>query len=163
MLDSSRGKPAGGGALVQSSETVLHIDAADLTIPPDALLFRFSRSSGPGGQNVNRVATRVELVFDVTGSPILTDHQRAQVHEALASYIDKEGVLHLVSQRTRSQWRNRQDVLARFQFLLGQALSPRKERRPRRPLLVSKQRRMAEKRRRSEIKRNRGPVAADSE
>ncbi len=149
--------------MVQSSEAVLHIYATDLTIPLDALLFRFSRSSGPGGQHVNRVATRVELVFDVTGSPILTDHQRAQVHEALASYIDKEGVLHLVSQRTRSQWRNRQDVLARFQFLLGQALSPRKERRPRRPPGASKERRMAEKRRRSKIKRNRGPVAADFE
>ncbi len=149
--------------MVQSSAAVLHIYAADLTIPLDALLFRFSRSSGPGGQHVNRVATRVELVFDVTGSPILTDHQRAQVHEALASYIDKEGVLHLVSQRTRSQWRNRQDVLARFQILLGQALSPRKERRPRRPPRVSEERRMAEKRRRSEIKRNRGPVADDVE
>ena len=147
--------------MVQSSEAVLHIDAADLTMPLDALLFRFSRSSGPGGQNVNRVATRVELVFDVTGSPILTDHQRAQVHETLGSYIDKEGVLHLVSQRTRSQWRNRQDVLARFQFLLGQALRPRKARRPMRPPRVAKARRLAEKRRRSEIKRNRGPVAAD--
>ncbi len=147
--------------MVQSSEAVLHIYAADLTIPLDALLFRFSRSSGPGGQHVNRVATRVELVFDVTGSPILTDHQRAQVHEALASYIDKEGVLHLVSQRTRSQWHNRQDVLARFQFLLGQALCPRKERRQMSPPRVSKERRMTEKRHRSEIKRNRGPVAAD--
>ncbi len=135
--------------MAQISPAVLRIDAADLTIPLAALLFRFSRSSGPGGQHVNRSATRVELVFDVTGSLILTDLQRAQVHEALASHIDQEGVLHLVSQRTRSQWRNRQDVLARFQFLLGQALRPRKARR------------LAEKRRRSEIKRNRGPVAAD--
>ena len=149
--------------MAQSSSPALRIDAADLTIPLDALLFRFSRSSGPGGQHVNRSATRVELVFDVTGSLILTDQQRAQVHEALASYIDKEGVLHLVSQRTRSQWRNRQDVLARFQFLLDQALRPRKERRPMRPPKVSKARRMAEKRRRSQIKSNRGPVAADVE
>ena len=149
--------------MAQSSKMVLRIDAADLTIPLDALLFRFSRSSGPGGQHVNRSATRAELVFDVTGSLILTDQQRAKVHEALASYIDKEGVLHLVSQHTRSQWRNRQDVLARFQFLLGQALCPRKERRPIRPPRVSKARRMAEKRRRSQIKRNRGPVASDVE
>ena len=147
----------------KSSSAAWRIDAADLTIPHDALLFRFSRSSGPGGQHVNRSATRVELVFDVTGSLILTDQQRTQVHEALASYIDKEGVLHLVSQRTRSQWRNRQDVLARFHFLLDQALRPRKERRPRRPPRASKERRMAEKRRRSEIKRKRGPVAADFE
>ncbi len=149
--------------MAQGSPAVLRIDAADLAIPLDTLLFRFSRSSGPGGQHVNRSATRVELVFDVTGSLILTDQQRAQVHEALASYIDKEGVLRLVSQRTRSQWRNRQDVLARFQFLLDQALRPRKERRPISPPRVSKVRRMAEKRRRSQIKRDRGPVAADVE
>lgn len=135
----------------------------DLAIPLSELRFQFSRSSGPGGQNVNRLATRVELIFDVVHAPSLSDAQRAQVKRALKSYIDGEGLLHLVSQRSRSQWRNREDVITRFQGLIERALRPRKKRRPTRPTKTSEARRLAEKRQRSEAKRRRRRVSADSE
>ena len=134
----------------------------DLSIPMSELHFRFSRSSGPGGQHVNRAATRVELCFDVARSPSLNETQRALLLEALKAYTDNEGILHLVSQRSRSQWRNRQDVTARFQGLLRRALRPRKVRRLTRPTRASRERRLAEKRRRSEVKKIRRRVRADN-
>ena len=87
-------------------ENVLHITNT-ITIPLSELSFRFARSSGPGGQHVNRSATRVELLFDVAGSPSLTEAQRERALKALSSYIDSDGVLHLSSQTFRSQLRNR--------------------------------------------------------
>src|SRR5215218_2909267 len=89
-----------------------------LEIPLSELHFQFSRSGGPGGQHVNRSATQVELTFDVAGSPCLNDTQRARILAALRSYIDTRGTLHLSSQTTRSQHRNRAEVIARFQGLL---------------------------------------------
>jgi len=139
-----------------SNDTTLRITET-LAIPLDELRFRFSRSSGPGGQNVQRSATRVELVFDVLHSPSLSDAQRAHILKELKSTIDKEGILHLVSQRTRSRWRNREDVIARFQELLRWALRPRKKRQPTQPSRAAKERRLAQKRRRSEIKHQRRP------
>ncbi len=134
----------------------------DLDIPLSELRFRFSRSSGPGGQHVNRTSTRVELCFDVASSPSLSDAQRTQLLEALKPYTDNEGILHLVSQRSRSQWRNRQDTIARFQGLLRRALRPRKVRRLTRPTRASRERRLAEKRQRSELKKSRRKVRAEN-
>jgi ribosome-associated protein len=131
----------------------------NLSIPLSELRFQFSRSSGPGGQNVNRLATRVELIFDVIHTPSLSDAERAQILSGLKSYIDNEGLLHLVSQRNRSQWRNREDVVARFQGLIERALRPRKKRRPTHPSKTSEARRLAEKRQRSETKRQRRHVS----
>ena len=133
----------------------------ELRIPLSEVQFQFSRSSGPGGQNVNRTATRVELIFDVLHSPSLSDTLRAQILAALKSHIDQQGILRLVSQRTRSQWRNRQDVTARFSELLRWALRPRKKRKPTRPPRASKERRLTQKRRRSEAKRTRQRVRTD--
>jgi ribosome-associated protein len=132
-----------------------------VSIPPAELSFRFSRSSGPGGQHVQKSSTRVELLFDVANSPSLSEPQRARILERLAGYIDSAGVLRLVAQSERSQLRNREEVVARFQALLRQALKRRKRRRPTRPTAASRERRLREKRRRSEIKRRRGKVQGE--
>lgn len=141
-------------------EKVLRITNT-LTIPLSELRFRFTRSSGPGGQHVNRSATRVELLFDVAGSSSLTEAQRERAMKALASYIDSDGVLHLVSQTFRSQLRNREEVVERFRTLMHKAMRVPKRRRPTRPSRVAQERRLARKRRRSEIKRQRGSVTAE--
>jgi len=138
----------------------LHITPS-LTIPADELRFRFSRSSGPGGQHVNRSATRVELLFDVVHSPSLTDEQRDRIRYRLAPYIDAKGVLHLTAESSRSQWHNRREVVARFQQLLQDALRPQKPRRLTRPSAAARRERLENKRRRSAIKRLRRRVAPD--
>jgi ribosome-associated protein len=130
-------------------------------IPLAELRYQFVRSSGPGGQHVNRSATQVELTFDLAGSPSLDDAQKERVRTALKSYVDKDSVLHLSSQLSRSQLRNRQDVTARFVKLMRRALHVPKKRRPTRPTAASKERRLAAKRRRSEAKRERHPTPAD--
>ncbi len=129
-----------------------------LAIPPEELHYRFSRSSGPGGQHVNRSETRVELLFDVAHSPSLTAEQRARILARLAGYIDGDGVLHLVSAATRSQLENRLDVTERFRHLLAAALKPPKPRIPTRPGRAAKQARLAAKRARARIKQARRPV-----
>jgi ribosome-associated protein len=141
-------------------EKVLRITNT-LTIPLAELCFRFARSSGPGGQHANSSATRVELLFDVASSPSLTEAQRERALKALASYIDGNGVLHLSSQTFRSQFRNREEVVKRFRKLMRKAIKVPKRRRPTRPSRAAQERRLASKRRRSEIKRQRGPVRAD--
>ncbi len=129
-----------------------------VSIPMSELRFRFARSSGPGGQHVNRSATQVELLFDVAGSPSLDETQRRRVLTKLKSRLDKEGVLHLVSQETRSQLRNREEVVERFQALMRDALRVPRRRRPTRPTRAARERRLEEKRRRGETKRGRRPV-----
>jgi len=135
----------------------------EVVIPISELRFRFARSSGPGGQHVNRSATQVELLFDVAGSPSLDEAQRQRVLTKLKSRIDKEGVLHLVSQETRSQLRNREEAVERFQELMRDALHVPKSRRPTRPTRAVRERRLEEKRRRSGTKRDRRPVSPDAD
>jgi len=134
-----------------------------VSIPMSELHFRFARSSGPGGQHVNRSATQVELLFDVANSPSLDETQRRRVLRKLKSRIDKEGILHLVSQETRSQLRNREEVVERFQELMREVLHVPKRRRPTRPTQGARERRLEEKRRRSQIKRRRRPVQPDAD
>jgi ribosome-associated protein len=129
-----------------------------LNIPLSELSYRFSRSSGPGGQHVQKSATRVELLFDVANSPSLTDSQRNKILHRLKGYIDTSGLLHLTAQSERSQLRNRQEVTARFQALLRQALRKRKRRKPTRPSAASKERRIRKKKHRSQIKQWRKDV-----
>jgi ribosome-associated protein len=126
-----------------------------LDIPLAELHFQFSRSGGPGGQHVNRSATQVELTFDVTSSPSLTEIQRARILSGLKSCIDTRGTLHLSSQTSRSQHRNRAEVIERFQQLLQRALRIPKRRVPTRPPPQVKERRLAQKRRKSTIKEGR--------
>jgi ribosome-associated protein len=132
----------------------LHI-TDDLVIPLSELHFQFSRSGGPGGQHVNRSATQVELIFDVSGSPSLTEAQRARILAQLKSYIDTRGTLHMTSQTTRSQHRNRLEVIERFQQMLQRALHIPKRRRPTRPPPQVKEQRLSKKRRKGTIKQGR--------
>ena len=132
-----------------------------LSIPTSELTFRFSRSGGPGGQSVNRTATRVELLFDVAQSSSLSAAERQLILKRLASYVDRDGVLHLFSQTTRSQHRNRQDVCSRFRALLRKSLHVRPRRIPTKPGRRVRERRLQEKRRQSLRKKQRKHVTRD--
>lgn len=131
------------------------------TLPRHEIGYRYSHSGGPGGQHVNKSETRVELLWDVRHSPSLSEEQRALITAALARRIDAEGVLHLVSGGTRSQERNRQVVTERLARLLAAALQPPRPRRPTRVSAAARARRLAEKRRRGEVKRKRAAMEAD--
>ena len=126
-----------------------------LSIPQDELSFTASRSSGPGGQHVNKVSTRVTLRFDVTNSPSLTLEQKELIFVQLATRISKEGVLRVVSQQTRSQAANRQLATERFVQLLQDALRQKPERKPTKVSAVAKEKRLADKKHRSHLKRER--------
>ena len=129
-----------------------------LSIPLAELSFRYSRSSGPGGQHAQKSSTRVELRFDVSKSPSLSDAQRRRVLKRLAGYVDSAGVLHLVSQSERSQRRNKEEVIARFQTLMHRALKKRKRRKASQPTAESKERRLKEKKEHSQTKKLRQKV-----
>lgn len=126
-----------------------------LAIPLDELRFTASLSSGPGGQNVNRLHTRITLWFDVVNSPSLSEDQKALILRRLASRVSKEGVLRVVSQETRSQAANREAASERFAELLRAALQQEPARRKTRVSRMAKLKRLAEKRRRSVLKRER--------
>ena len=100
----------------------------EVEIPLSELLFRFSRSSGAGGQNVNKVSTRVELLFDVSNSPSLDDWQKTTVSSRLKSRVGSDGVLRLSTQESRSQWRNRELIVKKFEALLSKALKQTRQR-----------------------------------
>ena len=126
-----------------------------LRIPASELDFTFSRSGGKGGQNVNKVETRVELWFDVQNSPTLTEWQRTRLLEKLAGRIDGDGVLRLASSEGRTQLSNRRIAVERFVELLKDALHVEKKRRPTRATKGSKERRLAGKKVQSKKKSNR--------
>jgi ribosome-associated protein len=132
-----------------------------LAIPDDELTFVTSRSSGPGGQNVNKLETRVTLLFDVAGSPSLTDEQRQRIADRLSGRINKDGVLRVASQRHRTQAANRQAAVERFVELVGEALARRRRRRPTRPSRAAERRRIEQKKRRGELKRRRRKPGPD--
>lgn len=127
-----------------------------LTIPASEISFRFSTSSGPGGQHANKSETRVTLLFDVAQSPSLTEAQRALIQQRLGSRLDSSGVLQISVQDSRSQHKNRETAVARFQAMLAAALAPRKKRRKTRPSRAAQEKRLQTKKRRSQIKRDRG-------
>ncbi len=150
----SKAQAAGGGKMGDTNE-VLVINGA-LTIPLSELSFRFSTSSGPGGQHANRAETRVTVLFDIAQSPSLTETQRQRLLQRLASRLDSGGNLAVTVQESRSQHQNRELALARLQQLLAEALRPgKKPRRKTRPTLASRERRLQAKRQRSEIKQAR--------
>ena len=123
-----------------------------LQISEEELDFSASRSGGPGGQNVNKVATKVTLRFDVARSPSLQAEVRERLLAKLASRLTKEGILQVSVQDTRSQKTNRDRAVERFAALLQAALRPEKPRRKTRVPTSVKRERLEEKRRRSGIK-----------
>jgi ribosome-associated protein len=129
--------------------------SADLRIPLSELDYRASRSGGPGGQHVNTSSTRIELWWDVAGSPTLTPEQRTQLLERLRHRLDSEGRLRLVSSGSRSQLRNRETATERLRELVAEALVVRKKRKPTKPSRAAKEARLAAKRKRAAIKERR--------
>jgi ribosome-associated protein len=125
----------------------------DLAIDESEIQQEFVRASGPGGQHVNRVATAVQLRFDVANSPSLPQDVRARLVQLAGKRMTKEGVLLVESQRFRTQEQNRQDALERLIGLIRQATKKPKRRRKTRPTRASKERRLEKKRRQSEKKR----------
>jgi ribosome-associated protein len=125
-----------------------------LAIPASELQFQFSRSGGPGGQNVNKRETRVELLFDLRKSFSLNEEQRARLLQHLAN----QGILRIVADSQRSQLQNRQEALARFVQLLQRALYVPRRRRPTRPSRQTVEQRLNRKRQRAEAKERRRRV-----
>lgn len=132
-----------------------------LTIPGDEIRLKFSTSGGPGGQHANKAATRVDLIWDVEHSRALGPRQRERIKSKLNSRIDASGVLRLSSAAQRSQLRNREEVLERLARLVNQALKREKRRVATGPTRASKERRLKDKKKRSDLKRSRRPSIDD--
>jgi ribosome-associated protein len=127
----------------------------EFAINDEELEERFVRASGPGGQNVNKVATAVQLRFDVNGSRALTDEVRNRVRAIAGNRITDEGVLVIEARTHRTQARNRDDARQRLADLIRRALAPPKRRHRTKPTRTSRARRLEGKRRRGETKRRR--------
>jgi len=124
----------------------------ELTIDDDEIRFEFARSSGPGGQNVNKVETKVRLLFDVAGSPSLNAEQRARIEDKLPTRITKDGVLYISSQRHRTREANRKATIEKFVELLAGALAVEKPRKKTRISKTQKAKRLESKKRKSRKK-----------
>lgn len=124
--------------------------------------FRSSRSSGSGGQHVNKVETRVELLFDLANSQILTEEEKDLLAKRWRNRLSKEGILRLVSQKSRSQYRNKQKAVEHFFVLLEEGLKVKKSRKPHKVSKAAKNKRLAAKRQNAEKKAARQKVRLDN-
>ncbi|HEV8166943.1 MAG TPA: alternative ribosome rescue aminoacyl-tRNA hydrolase ArfB [Actinomycetota bacterium] len=134
----------------------------ELAIPVEELRFRVSRSGGPGGQGVNTTDSRVELLFDLAGSPSLSDEQKHRAIRRLGRRVDPSGTLRVVAQTYRSQLANRRVAVERFAALLAGALAVQRSRRPTRPSAGAAARRLDTKRRRAATKQLRRPPPGEA-
>jgi ribosome-associated protein len=133
---------------------MLEVSSA-LRVPLAELEYRATRSGGPGGQHVNTSSTRVEVSWDVAGSPALSEEQRQRLLVRLASRLDTSGRLRLVSSTSRSQLRNREEVTERLRRVVAEALIVPKARKRTKPSRAAKAARLESKRKRSATKRDR--------
>jgi len=127
----------------------------ELSIPLAEIVIRATPASGPGGQHVNRSSTRIEAVWNVPGSPVLSDAQRSRLLLRLARRLDGGGDLRVVASDRRSQLQNRTAALERLAGVVGRALAVPKSRRATKPTRASKERRLDSKKRRGATKRER--------
>lgn len=127
----------------------------DIFIREDELVFGASRSGGPGGQNVNKVNTRITLLFDVANCGSFSDIQKKRILSRLSTRADKNGVIRVISQKFRTQKANRRAAIERLQKLLAEALKTRPARKKTKVPYAVKQRRLEEKRQRSLLKKQR--------
>jgi len=134
-----------------------------LTIPDDELTFTFVRSSGPGGQNVNKVATATQLRFDVRNSPSLPEEVKARLIKLAGYRMTQDGILVVEAKRYRTQEQNRADAEQRLVTLIQKALVRPKRRRSTRPSAASQARRIESKKRRGRIKRIRQAAPSHDE
>jgi ribosome-associated protein len=136
--------------------------AGGLALPEEEISFVTSRSGGPGGQNVNKLETRVTLRFDLAASPSLSDEQRSRLRERLATRVTRAGILHVTAQKHRSQSANREAALERFAELLREALREEAPRKKTRVSRAAKRRRVDEKKRHGQRKQERaGRIPVD--
>ncbi len=124
----------------------------------DEFVFQASRSSGPGGQNVNKVSSKVELRFNIAESALLNDDEKAILAEKLANKLNKSGELVLVAQTDRSQLKNRETVIDKFYLIIEKALTPRKKRYKTRPTKASVEKRLESKRVQAKLKADRRDI-----
>jgi ribosome-associated protein len=166
-MDTKRRPPrrearAGGGRLINfryitGVDNLIFINS-HTAIPSTEITFRFSRSGGPGGQNVNKVETKVELLFDVAGSAGLTEDQKQTILAREKNRIDSEGILRVTAQESRSQFENREAAVEKFVSILAGALAKRKKRVKTRASRASKEKRIEGKKLRGKKKQMRGRV-----
>jgi len=130
-------------------------------IPEDELEFRFFRTGGPGGQNVNKVATALQMRFDVKNSPSLTEPVKARLMKLAGSRLTLDGIIQITAVRFRTQERNKADAIARLDEMVAEASIRPVYRVPTRPTRASKERRLKTKSTRSTIKSGRGKPSLD--
>jgi ribosome-associated protein len=136
----------------------------ELSISQGDLSFVFSRSSGPGGQNVNKVSTRATLLFNIDNCPTLSETQKHLLHTRLAKRIDSDGLLRVTCQDYRTQSANRRGALLRFVELLVAAMKRKPPRKKTRPSQAARKKRMENKKRRGDLKQQRAkPSLPDNE